>query len=81
MFVVCKSCAVYIVIPAVPLLAAKKSKEKMDTLHSFSPFSSPQDWFEAPFFVVCNKTANFVAQCAKKTEKDLCGIFLTIVIY
>ena len=53
----------------------------MDTLHSFSPFSSPQDWFEAPFFVVCNKMANFVAQCAKKTEKDLCGIFLTIVIY
>ena len=40
---------------------SKKSKEKMDTLHSFSPFSSPQDWFEAPFFVVCNKTVNSVA--------------------
>ena len=61
MIVVCKSCAVYIVNPAVLLFAAKKSKEKMDVLHNFSPFSSPQDWFEALFFVVCNKTNDFVA--------------------
>ena len=67
--------------PAVLLFAAKKSKSKMDILHNFSPFFTPQDWFDAPCFTICNKTAKSVAQCAKKTEKDLCGIFLTIVIY
>lgn len=46
----------------------------------FSLFT-PQDLFDAPCFMICNKTAKSVAQCAKKTEKDLCGIFLTIVIY
>ena len=65
----------------VLLFAAKKSKSKMDILHSFSPFFTPQDWFDAPCFMICNKTTKSVAQCAKKTEKDLCGIFLTIVIY
>lgn len=39
MIVVCKSCAIYIVNPAVLFFAAKKSKPKMDILHSFSPFS------------------------------------------
>ena len=73
--------AVYIVNPAVLFFAAKKSKSKMDILHNFSPFFTPQDWFDAPCFMICNKTAKSVAQCAKKTEKDLCGIFLTIVIY
>lgn len=67
--------------PAVLLFAAKKLKSNMDILHSFSPFFTPQDWFDAPYFMICNKTAKSVAQCAKKTEKDLCGIFLTIVIY
>lgn len=81
MFVVCKSCAVYIVNPAALFFAAKKSKSKMDILHSFSPFFTPQDWFDAPCFMICNKTTKSVAQRAKKTEKDLCGIFLTIVIY
>ena len=76
MFVVCKSCAVYIVNPAALFFAAKKSKSKMDILHSFSPFFTPQDWFDAPCFMICNKTAISVAQRAKKTEKDLCGIFL-----
>ena len=75
------SCAIYIVNPAVLFFAAKKSKSKMDILHSFSPFFTPQDWFDAPCFMICNKIAKSVAQCAKKTEKDLCGIFLTIVIY
>lgn len=46
----------------------------------FSLFT-PQDWFDAPCFMICNKTEKSVAQRAKKTEKDLCGIFLTIVIY
>ena len=67
--------------PAVLLFAAKKLKSNMDILHSFSPFFTPQDWFDAPCFMICNKTAKSVAQRAKKTEKDLCGIFLTIVIY
>jgi len=53
----------------------------MDILHNFSPFFTPQDWFDAPCFMICNKTTKSVAQRAKKTEKDLCGIFLTIVIY
>lgn len=75
------SCAIYIVNPAALFFAAKKSKSKMDILHSFSPFFTPQDWFDAPCFMICNKTAKTVAQCAKKTKKDLCGIFLTIVIY
>lgn len=60
---------------------AKKSKSKMDILHNFSPFFTPQDWFDAPCFMICNKMTKSVAQRAKKTEKDLCGIFLTIVIY
>lgn len=81
MFVVCKSCAVYIVNPAALFFAAKKSKSRMDILHNFSPFFTSQDWFDAPYFMICNKTTNSVARCAKKTEKDLCGIFLTIVIY
>lgn len=81
MIVVCKSCAIYIVNPAVLFFAAKKSKPKMDILHSFSPFFTPQDWFDAPCFMICNKTTKSVAQRAKKTEKDLYGIFLTIVIY
>ena len=42
---------------------------------------TPQDWFDAPCFMICNKMTKSVAQRAKKTEKDLCGIFLTIVIY
>jgi hypothetical protein len=67
--------------PAVLFFTAKKSKSKMDILHSFSSFFTPQDWFDAPYFMKCNKTKNSVAQCAKKTEKDLCGIFLTTVIY
>jgi len=81
MIVVCKSCAIYIVNPAALLFAAKKLKSKMDILHNFSPFFTPQDWFDAPCFMICNKTTKSVAQRAKKTEKDLCGIFLTIVIY
>lgn len=83
MIVVCKSCAIYIVNPAALFFffAAKKSKSRMDILHNFSPFFTPQDWFDAPCFMICNKMTKSVAQRAKKTEKDLCGIFLTIVIY
>jgi len=61
MIVVCKSCAIYIVNPAVLLFAAKKLKSKMDILHSFSPFFTPKDWFDTPYFMMCNKTANSVA--------------------
>lgn len=61
MFVVCESCAIYIVNPAVLFFAAKKSKPKMDISHSFSPFFTPQDWFDAPCFMICNKTTNSVA--------------------
>ena len=81
MIVVCKSRAIYVVNPAALLFAAKKLKSNMDILHSFSHFFTPQDWFDAPCFMMCNKTTKSVAQRAKKTKKDLCGIFLTIVIY